>query len=1466
MRSVWPLTLSHLSTFDAILCRAAKEAYGLPNSVSTAAAHEATGKGGLGCPSLFANYNAIQTQRLVTALNDKGPLGQLTRARLAIDKGCLDKITAAAFPALAQHSLRLRQQIAAASTDIEIWKDGRMELSPQEASELLLDAKNVKLIQAPDPPRLLLLDIHHLSQSGIKHIQDLTSATGRSILTPKKIELAVGRTLNNRTRMALRRVGNMLSLPPGISNEAYRAAIPNQTATQAPIHHEYARILKSCHYMAHMDIRKATIGMCWNAQVAATCNEQNMSEIHEYLVQLQARPRVCQSVRNTRDVAPNVAYKIGTAVETGHIIYKRLTAIKQQTPAITKKLHQLYHNYAAEKDLVARIEAKTQASDFKGKGKKRRKTAHQEQYVVHWEPSILQGWTIQIAKSMGYQVQEAIPLKENEMGSDMKPPYECCTPNAHRCKSAHDKHELGMRCQVCHRWYHKKCMQKLAQITTHTDTNAWTCTECTTNNYTAEHLPPDLNLYKVTWQPSNEPKHSIGQNPLLARMLAQLEEQRSQPISKEAHERNQLADAQKQLNSMQKQGDYFPNHPQRYSINLGQEYSNKYKIFTSPINPHTDIHPTGRHEVFIRDVDMRIEGQDWTKTLACIYTPDGKCHHTLTVERAAILYQQYMHAQTMKPRLMKRLKAGTFAEELYSLMGRYKGGAIQNTQTRRKVKPANQWATPPELHQLLHQLTDASKEMFASPLNYNPCMKQYWSTYERDRIFGAKHDAYKYQWTGSSVHCPEFEDEDVNRNIATAVAAARSTDTTVLGLHIVPAWTDSKTAYMRWMQHFPENCKHVVQIPKKHFRFQRPATWQEGEMYAGKPQWDVNIVITGNEMGYRQHFPYWDKDYIENFYKELEATLNKTLPDDKELSDLKNYSRLSSAAEQHPKSDHIDTQLTQMGYPRMQRYLKNRLDTPDRTDCPPIVPVGREADAAVAKLCEALPPAPPLMYDWTEFAYTDGSRKKAGTTWPKDSPGVGAAVFIPSKSPQHEDKKIAILPRGTSCTQENTINRAELVGILTALQQGATQIATDSLTSLQQIQKQLRRPQDQVDHKHHMILQHIAATIISSPERVTLFKVKGHSQTIGNEHADEIAKAVAKGQIAEEECITYEEPSNDRRHKYWPYKVEVEEPQKVSSKAAEPTIPRKRRRALDNLQDALKEQALKRHRYGMSNRSTTYFEAQKRVEDQTDMAASNMFMTSPKVNFTERKVALRYRLGALWTRKMAYRYGHAPNSRCLLCGQEDGGHHTASGCPKLKRMYIDRHNKVGRAIMTRVMRGRLGAYVIQMDLGSVEHCAAEGLQHQPRHLPWDVLPGGLRDAVQRTGSTANARPDGFLYKPAMDGKPAEYWIVEVKICRDSDPDTQLTRAQTQHRHLIQAIQEVDPTARIHYNPLLVGVTGTIYDRTVMYLGALGIRDEALRKCLRTIHLGAIKSLTSIYKTKRKLESKLEPRKCSGKRG
>lgn len=257
---------------------------------------------------------------------------------------------------------------------------------------------------------------------------------------------------------------------------------------------------------------------------------------------------------------------------------------------------------------------------------------------------------------------------------------------------------------------------------------------------------------------------------------------------------------------------------------------------------------------------------------------------------------------------------------------------------------------------------------------------------------------------------------------------------------------------------------------------------------------------------------------------------------------------------------------------------------------------------------------------------------------------------------------------------------------------------------------------------------------------------------------------------------------------------------------------------------------------------------------------SNAFMTSAKVTYAERKIALAYRYGVMWTRKRAFRCGHAPDSRCLLCGQEDGGHHTALGCPKLKQQYINRHNKIGRIMMTRILRGRRGAFVIQMDLGSKQRCEEDGTEYHPRCLPWQKLPTGLKEALEASQGSSNKRPDGLLYKPARGDRPAEFWIVEIKICRDSDPDPTYDRAMSQHKELIDSIKSTLPSAKVHYTPLLVGVTGTVYHATATFLEELGVKGSAHNQCLTDLNLAAVKALHGIYTAKRAQERKREHRR------
>ena len=84
--------------------------------------------------------------------------------------------------------------------------------------------------------------------------------------------------------------------------------------------------------------------------------------------------------------------------------------------------------------------------------------------------------------------------------------------------------------------------------------------------------------------------------------------------------------------------------------------------------------------------------------------------------------------------------------------------------------------------------------------------------------------------------------------------------------------------------------------------------------------------------------------------------------------------------------------------------------------------------------------------------------------------------------------------------------------------------------------------------------------------------------------------------------------------------------------------------------------------------------------------------------------------------------------------------HTASGCAKLKGMYIERHNKLGRLLLKEIARGRKGGYLVQMDLGSEAKLASDGTsiptqKYSPRsptscHAPQDK---GDPNQTQATG-------------------------------------------------------------------------------------------------------------------------------------
>ena len=87
-------------------------------------------------------------------------------------------------------------------------------------------------------------------------------------------------------------------------------------------------------------------------------------------------------------------------------------------------------------------------------------------------------------------------------------------------------------------------------------------------------------------------------------------------------------------------------------------------------------------------------------------------------------------------------------------------------------------------------------------------------------------------------------------------------------------------------------------------------------------------------------------------------------------------------------------------------------------------------------------------------------------------------------------------------------------------------------------------------------------------------------------------------------------------------------------------------------------------------------------------------------------------------------------------------------------------------------------------------CSAEGLVTQPHRIPEAALPASMPVDVKGLVRRQTI-PDALLYKPAANGQNAEYWVVELKFCRDTDKAGKLVQAVEQHKGLCSAIQQAD---------------------------------------------------------------------------
>jgi hypothetical protein len=282
-----------------------------------------------------------------------------------------------------------------------------------------------------------------------------------------------------------------------------------------------------------------------------------------------------------------------------------------------------------------------------------------------------------------------------------------------------------------------------------------------------------------------------------------------------------------------------------------------------------------------------------------------------------------------------------------------------------------------------------------------------------------------------------------------------------------------------------------------------------------------------------------------------------------------------------------------------------------------------------------------------------------------------------------------------------------------------------------------------------------------------------------------------------------------------------------------------------DLNNTLKDQLHLTHHLGTAKRTTIYAKAMLDAQPGTDGKASNAFKTtlSSQLKGAETNTTHKFRTGSTATPSNLHKWGRRPTNKCP-CGQIGTGMHMASGCKYLKKAYIDRHHKAGQILLKSIARGELGDRIIYADIGKASSLTAAGV---PTSTRIKLQTKSLK--LPRDSEMTNSRPDIILgtHNTTSTGvKYSKLVLLELKYARDTNIQSQLDKARTQHTQLATTLER-QHKCPVKVIPIILGVSGTIYtNHTVAALEEIGLKKQALKSTLQALHLHAIRSLHQLY--------------------
>jgi ribonuclease HI len=1518
--NVTPCIAADIKLLDSVMTNAVKRANGLPKSTPTAMVHEDVESFGLGCASLAAIYAQNNATALLEALRDEGKMGVITRAVLqqqleylgsSVDspKHSKHMMRARQLAIVTNSGLEIRENCELRFTISPDIKKSLERMSADSWDENLsfsflfplLNLGITHLGQLIEPNGKHVIDgatlkrlaghrckAHHIA--ALNRLARLLHWDPQTPQDPKKI--LKGRDTNRTRSKEERRISpHRLHLS---------SVAENETLTQTPCPSLCADPDQTL-IMAYLKRRedRAAAGDTQHEenQVAPETGREDAGDKGELEPerQRQGRDRHREHVpgahtqrppkkkKTTKKQARNPGTRSGVAdihhngtqgqggtcpCKDHDYKHKKAQSMlaHRHSPA---EVMQLMWGGANRIEKIAGWRIITERSEPTG-ATTGRKRAHQTtgqceritqiQYLIHWQPTHIEEWALGICEDAGYKPETTTPCTRQDLIDEECTCEVCWTPDS--LEHDTERHDDMLICSGCEKAFHLACLGRDAPPN-HEEDPVWHCPACTKD----PNRPAD-NLVTVDWKPTWEPASYLveqGFGPLLEDWT---KANHDQPP---ARTNNSTLDAH--LSNLERQG--FPECSlNKWKSTQGDCIRSKIKFIPTPVNPQADIVGTGRCRIEIHSVDTwtgQEASPEEAKEMACVYYPDGRCAAMCTVQRLATLKALFEKARQAGQHDDVSPKAASFEEEVLDLFLRHQpAGGHRNSSNDPRVEDT--WCTHPALRAAIATHLGASKERFSSPLEVADHTTAYWSRHGRDKLFGAQKDAYSVRWTGHSVAFPGHDSTAIDKAMRWAFWSAENSQEPTATLIVIPRnrRTKGTPSYRKWIQDHPGKCVSLTTIPYDKNTSQplwREDRWaQRGTPSETAPAKDLELVLVSNvqaQAGLR------NKDRAQATH--LLQAITRAHAGDEDVPLARRSERTARNISQH-----ANATGWLMGTP-------NAEETPnleEGTAKQPVKFMRTESETPVAwplvtpptahQLQTAYPPSP-LRHDWRGMCYTDGSHKEA--TDPKTGTKHtynGAGIFVPATQSAR-----TVDPGGSGPT--STITRAELAGIWAALQGGSTYICTDSACSIAQIRKAVLNPGMLRHHKHADLLAAIVEQIRASPQEIMLMKVPAHNGIIGNELVDGVAKRAAamshlenvtpqphqqgtqqqqQQQQAQEEHVTVPVSSQASYEAgFWLYRPERHtdpNPERLQKKQRPPG-------PLDSLEGDLRDHMHAAHRLGTSNTNTIYYNSWQRMRPTADGPLSNAYnKPGAGVSHAERTTTNKYRTGQLWNRRMAYLRRCAQDDACPLCRHKDGGTHIASGCndKRMKRMYQERHNRIGRIVLRAISKGEMGGDIRGADVGRADRMEADGApSFVHNHVPQDVLP------KVTPAKLCKLKPDGLLITLHRDIKQRRVHIIEVKCCQDTSREEQLDRARKQHAELTTELSNAGyEPSHIRTVPILIGVSGTIYkDHTLAPLQQLGLSRAQAVKCAKKLHLQAIRSLHSIVKTRRMLEHLPVPR-------